>query len=272
MLFNANDHYNGVGMLSSIVDEFSARGQFSFTLKEVETPRNSSPAAIKAAIGRLQKKGQIAMPYRGFYVIVPPEYRVIGCLPAEQFIDDLMKYLEEPYYVGLLSAAEYHGAAHHRPQVFQVLVSRARRKIRCGKVLVEFIYRKNVADVATKKRNTPAGTIVVSTPETTALDLVGYERRSGGLDNVLTVLSELAEKIDAKRLLEMAASSPIAWMQRLGYLLDKLGEEKRANILAEYINEKNPARIPLVPALTTRGSKSNRRWKLLINATVEADI
>jgi predicted transcriptional regulator of viral defense system len=272
MLFNANDNYKGISMLASIIDEFSAKGRVSFTLNEVMTLEKSSPASTKAAIGRLQKKGRIAMPYRGFYVIVPPEYRVIGCLPAEQFIDDLMKHLEEPYYVGLLSAAEYHGAAHHRPQVFQVMASKARRKIRCGKVLVEFIYRKNVAEVPTGKRNTPAGTIALSTPEATAIDLVGYEKRSGGLDNVATVLSELAEKIDARRLLAIAKFSPIAWLQRLGYLLDILGEEERTRILAKYVHEKNPARIPLVPALKTKGAKSDRRWKLLVNATVEADI
>ena len=161
MIFNANDNYTRFGMLANIVDELSAKGRFSFTLKEVEALKDSSPSAIKTAIGRLQTKGRVAMPYRGFYVIVPPEYRVIGCLPAEQFIDDLMKHLGEPYYVGLLSAAEYHGAAHHRPQVFQVMVSKARRKIRCGKVLIEFIYRKNVTDVPIKERNTPAGTIVI---------------------------------------------------------------------------------------------------------------
>ena len=258
-------------MFAGIVDELSAKGQVSFTLDQVKTLTPSSLSAIKAAIGRLQKKGQIAMPYRGFYVIVPPEYRIINCLPAEQFIDDLMRYLKEPYYVGLLSAAEYHGAAHHRPQVFQVMASKARRKIRCGKVLVEFIYRKNLADVPTTERNTPAGTMVMSTPETTALDLVGYEKRCGSLDNVVTVLSELAEKIDAERLIEVAAFSPIAWTQRLGYLLDTLGEVEKAHRLAEYIKEKNPARVPLMPALTTRGSKSNKRWQLLINATVEAD-
>lgn len=258
-------------MLASIIDEFSAKGQVSFTPDQVEALRPSSPAAIKAAIGRLQKKGQIAMPYRGFYVIVPPEYRILNCLPAEHFIDGLMKCLREPYYVGLLSAAEYHGAAHHRPQVFQVMASKARRKIRCGKVVVEFMYRKNLADVPVTERNTPSGTMAVSAPETTALDLVGYEKRCGGLDNVTTVLSELAEKIDAERLIEVAAFSPIAWTQRLGYLLDILGEAEKADRLAKYVKERNAARVPLVPALTTRGSKSNRRWQLLINATVEVD-
>ena len=53
------------------------------------------------------------MPYKGFYTIVPPEYRTAGCIPPEQFIPDLMDYLGEAYYAGLLSVSEYHGAAHH---------------------------------------------------------------------------------------------------------------------------------------------------------------
>ena len=45
--------------------------------------------------------------------------------------------------------------------------------------------------------NTPRGTILVSTAEATAVDLVGYQHHAGGLDQVATVLSELAEHIDA---------------------------------------------------------------------------
>ena len=49
----------------------------------------------------------IADPNRGFHVVVPPAYRRLGCLRADQFIPDLMAHLGEPYYVGLLSAAKY---------------------------------------------------------------------------------------------------------------------------------------------------------------------
>lgn len=41
--------------------------------------------------------------------------------------------------------------------------------------------------------NTPRGTLVISTPEATALDLVGYPHRAGGLNQVATVLAELAD-------------------------------------------------------------------------------
>ena len=50
-----------------------------------------------------------------------------------------------------------------------------------------------------------------TTPEATAIDLVGYQRRVGGLNQVATVLSELAERLDAKRLVAAAETAPLPW-------------------------------------------------------------
>lgn len=83
------------------------------------------------------------MPVRGFYVIVSPEYRQMGCLPASRFIPALMQYLKEPYYTGLLSAGEFYGAAHQRPQAFQVVTEHSRPGIICDMVKADFIKRKS---------------------------------------------------------------------------------------------------------------------------------
>ena len=72
---------------------------------------------------------------------MPPEYRSLACLPADQFIPALMKRLNLPYYVGLLSAAQFHGAAHPRPQEFQVFLAKNRRSIQCGALRVAFLAR-----------------------------------------------------------------------------------------------------------------------------------
>jgi len=165
-------------MLASFVQDLAAKGRASFSLKDLKVLKDSTPVALKAALRRLRKKGEIAMPYRGFYVILPPEYRADGCLPPEQFIPDLMDHLGESYYASLLTAAEYHGAAHQRPQVFQVVVAKTRRSIQCGKMKVEFILRKNAAKIPTETRNTPAGVLKIATPEATALDLIGYVNHS----------------------------------------------------------------------------------------------
>lgn len=259
-------------MLAEFIQDLGAKGRSCFSFEDVENLKTSSPAAIKAALRRLQKKGWIAMPYRGFYVIVPPEYRAAGCLPPEQFIPDLMDYLGEVYYAGLLSAAEYHGAAHQRPQVFQVIVAKGRRPIKCGKMRLEFIFRKNAARIPTEPRNTPAGVLKIATPEATALDLIGYVGHCAGLDNVATVLAELAEKIDAERLRELAELSPIAWVQRLGYLIDLVGAREKAEGIAGYIAEKRPVRTPLAPAIGIKGARMDRRWRVFVNTQVESDL
>jgi predicted transcriptional regulator of viral defense system len=222
-------------------------------------------------LGRLAKQDLVASPARGFYVIVPPEYRSLRSLPADQFIPALMEHLGLKYYAALLSAAQYHGAAHHRPQVFQVALAKNRRPIECGSVRVSFIARKRIGDVPVQSFNTPRGTIMVSTPEATAVDLVGYEHHAGGLDQVATILSELAEQIDAERLVRAAKTAPVPWAQRLGYLMELVGASEKAAALKAYVREHARDATPLLPAAPNDDSKRSEDWKLYINATVEAE-
>ena len=165
-----------------------------------------------------------------------------------------MEGLGRPYYAGLLSAAQYHGAAHHRPQEFQVLLAKARRPIRCGRVRVAFIVRKRLEDVPVQSFNTLRGTVRVSTPEATAVDLVGYQHHAGGLDQVATVLSELAEQIDPENLAATAQTAPITWAQRLGYLLDQVGAGEKAAGLRSYVAAAARQAIPLLLGASRAGT------------------
>ena len=230
-----------------------------------------SSAASKLALGRLVKQGKVASPGRGFYVIVPPEYRSLGCLPADQFIPALMEYRKLRYYAALLSAAQYHGAAHHRPQEFQVAVAGNRRPISCGSVRASFIARRSLAAVPLVRFNTPRGTVLVSTPEATAVDLVGYERRAGGLDNVATVLSELAERIDPQRLVTAAQTAPVSWAQRLGHLLERVGAADKVIALKAYVRRTGRQITALLPAAAHEHASRSDDWRLWINADVEPD-
>ncbi len=270
--FKRSIFYSEADMYTGFIDELVAKGRFCFTIDDIKKLTNGSQQTIRVALYRQQKKGELVMPHRGFYVILPPEHRSRGCLPPEQFIPDLMEYLRETYYVGLLSAAEYYGAAHQRPQVFQVIVAKSRRPLRCGKVTVQFIFRKNAAKIPTQSRNTPAGIIKIATPEATALDLIGYVKHCAGLDNVATTLTELSEKIEVKRLIEIAELSPIAWVQRLGYLFDRIGEQEKASVLTDYLIKKHPSPTALIPTITMKGSKKDDRWQIFVNADVESEV
>ena len=259
---NASDH----------IMELAVKGRYHFSTGEFARATGSSVNAARASIRRLRKKGLVATPYRGFHVIVPPEYRSIGCLPADQFIGQLMEHLEISYYVALLSAARYHGAAHQQPQVFQVIVKKNRPPIECGRVRVNFVSRRNIDEIPVVPFNTPRGPVLVSSPEATAFDLVGYSAHTGGLDNTASVLTELSESIDPKRLMSVAALSPAPWAQRLGYIFSVIGAEEHADALADYIAQSSHENVSLDPAGSRVGTVREARWKLFVNALLEPDL
>jgi predicted transcriptional regulator of viral defense system len=106
----------------------------------------------------------------------------------------------------------------------------------------------------------------VSSPEATALDLVGYAHHAGGLSQVATVLSELAERIDPEKLAAAARTAPVAWAQRLGYLLEHLGSAAKTPALKEYVREEAKQSTALLPKARRARSRRNKGWKLYINA------
>jgi len=231
----------------------------------------SAPAA-RVALNRLSHQGLIASPARGFYVVVPPEYHSLGCLPADQFVPALMDRLGLRYYVGLLTAAQYHGAAHQRPQEFQVCLERNRRSLDCNRVRVAFFARKRLKDVPVQSLNTPRGTLVISTPESTALDLVGYQHRAGGLNQVATVLAELSERLDADKLVAVAGTAPPAWSQRLGFLLERVGASEKAASLKAWVRSHARDFAVLQPEAPRDDSARDAEWKLYLNAVVEPEL
>ena len=256
----------------SLIASLAASGRYHFSADEARASLGGSAAATKLALNRLAKQGLVASPARGFYVIVPPEYQRLGCLPADQFIPALMDRQGLRYYGGLLSAAQYHGAAHHRPQEFQVALERTRRPISCGSVKVSFFARKRIADVPVRSFNTPRGTILISTVEATAVDLVGYADHAGGLDQVATILSELSEQIDPQLLLAAAKTAPLPWSQRLGYLLELVDAGDKAAALKTYVGEHARDATPLLPAAPRSDADRSPDWKVYVNAAVEAEI
>ncbi len=253
------------------IDSLAATGRRHFTTQAAIETIGGSEDAVRAQLRRLKKQGRIASPMRSFHVIVPPEYRRLGCLPAEHFIDQLMEYLDEPYYVALLSAAERHGAAHQRPQSLEVMVPKNRPSVECGQVRVVFVARGDLERMPLSTFNTPNGYIKYSTPEVTALELVGYPQYAGGLNNIATVLEELCEEMTPDRLIEAAKLNPIGWSQRLGYLLELLNEQELAVALMPFVTENANSYIPLRRSEDVTGATRDAKWKVIVNVDVEPD-
>lgn len=253
------------------IEMIQMNGRLIFTIEDVIQALNKSVTAVHAQLRRLKAKGHIAMPQRGFYVVVPPKYRRLKCLPPDLFIPHLMNYLGEPYYVSLLSAAAYHGASHQAPMAFQIMTARSRRDVECEGVRVSFSARHDVELTSVIERETPTGALRVASAAATAIELVGYPERCGFLDNIATVLAELAESIDDTLLVAEAERAPIAWVQRLGYLLALVDREDLATQLDELLAKRQLFTVALAPWLKMEGVPRDSRWQVAINTEVEPD-
>ena len=218
--------YDRRSTLSGYVAGLLSTGRTTFTSDEAEQALGVGHGAFLDAAERLQRRKALFNPRQGFYVVVPPQFASWGAPPPAWYIDTLM-YREGPaYYVGLLKAAELHGATHQAVMEFQIVTEKRLPRICAGRSMIVFYFRKDMEAVTMgiEDRKTDTGAMKVSSAALTALDLLRYPQASGGMDNVATVLSDLGRKIDPEQLavLSKVVARPV--VQRLGYLLDHLGD------------------------------------------------
>lgn len=261
------------------IKSIRTEGRHAFTRDEAISHLGISSNAFSCGMYKLKKQGDIISPAKNLYVVVPPENQSIGCLPADELVPILMKHWDLEYYVCLLSAALYHGASHQKPQIFQVMTNKQLKPMQCGKVKIEFIYRKTLENLPTQKKVAKTGYLIVATPELTAMDILLYPRHAGGLNHVATILSELIETIDLEKLIELVRNSKEkAWIQRLGYILEhieSMDPEKQSRIvelLYQYISREPRYFVPLASELSVKEKNRDLRWKIIENTTIESDL
>lgn len=259
--------------LPAFVDGLQAVGRYTFLRSEAVAELGCTEENLKKAVQKLVVKRRIAVPRRGFYAIVPLEYRAAGAPEPSWFLDDLMKHLKRSYYLGVLSAAEVHGAAHQRPQETQVVVGLSERPILVGRARIRFLVKQHHERAACTEIKTRTGTMRVATPETTALDLLRYVHAAGSLSNVATVLAELAERINPGRMVKAAkVDGELAHVQRLGYLLDLVGARRLAGPLGKWLATRDAKIVRLRPDLPMEGAKTDQRWRVVVNDEIEVDV
>ncbi len=247
-----------------------------FTLEELKERFDSySFSALSLALNRMVKKGKIVSFHQGFYLIIPPDRMSKKILPPTLFIDSLMQYLGRDYYLGLLSAAAVYGAQHQQAQECFVFISKPplRTKSKNG-VKINFIVKNNFPQVGIDKISTETGYVKVASPELTILDLVKYQNKIGGINRAALIIEELLEEVDAekfKKLIEAKVFS-VATLQRLGYLLEKLGLHNLADLLFLQLGDGEYFPVPLRSNLRANGYPVNKKWKVIENVKIEFNL
>jgi predicted transcriptional regulator of viral defense system len=258
------------------VEDLPKKGVITFSIEEVYKLFPAiSKRGIASALLRLTTKGKILSAWKGFYVIIPIEYAHKGIVPPVVYINQLMEYLKRSYYIGLLDAAAFYAAAHQRPQIFTVVTGlpSVRASEKKG-VKVKFITKKNIPTSLLVQKKTKSGYVFVSSPELTALDLILYEKEIGGLNRAATVLNELAEELNFQKVTaSLFDNTPVAVIQRLGYLLEVLDYMELADDLLRKIKEAGIAfrKTALKAGKDSEDCDYNAKWKIIINEEIEID-
>ena len=252
--------------LNDFVDGLQRNGRYTFTRVGAASALGLKSETLTKALQRLARVQRICQVQRGFYLIVPIEYASSGAPPADWFIHELMNYIGLNDYVRVLTAAAIHGAAHQRPQEYQVVVPVSHRTVRAGNFRIRFFRYTASNLVTTENRQTYTGDIPVSTPEATALDLVRFGKRIGGVDAVLTVLEKLGESMNPDALLSAARTERVRGIvQRLGWLLDHAGWERHTSELAIWLAQQKPTRVVLSASVPNRRGRVSTKWKVIEN-------
>ncbi len=266
--------------LSGYVSGLLSAGQVAFTAEEAERTLGIEHGAFLDAAERLQRREALLNPRQGFYVVVPLQHASWGAPPPAWFIDALMRREGHAYYVGLLKAAELHGATHQAVMEFQVVTAKRLPRIRAGRSTIAFYFRKDMKAVAagTENRKTDTGAMKISSAALTALDLLRYPQASGSLDDIATVLSDLGREIDPEQLAALSAAVERPIVQRLGYLLDHLGHDGLTGPMLEALRARGPLswaelarREALDPDFAPELRQRDLRWRISVRRLPQID-
>lgn len=251
-----------------------SNGRYAFTIDELLTVIPKSIRNIRKDLDRLKGKGEIVNIRRGFYTILPPEYQNMGVIPIDYYIGELMNYMSKTYYVGLYSAAMYHGAAHQQPQEYFVIVQSPKpRKIKSDVFHINFSEKKNFPQFGIEEKKTETGYIKISNKELTFLDLIYFEQSIGGFSRIISILNELTESMNLLKMKEVVKNDfPTSTFQRAGYIAENiLYNDKLAAIFENKLAKVKPATVLLKSSAEQIGDR-DEKWKVIINVQIDSDI
>mgnify|MGYP006284043627 FL=1 len=110
--------------------------------------------------------------------------------------------------------------------------------------------------------------MICSSPESTAFDLLRYQKSIGGIRAILPLLKGLSNHLDGPTLGELAPLFNEPIVQRLAFLLDFLEKRELCESLSRWLVYCVPRKVPLVPEKPSQG-KLDPKWKIIINEQVD---
>jgi len=261
--------------IAEYINELLSREEYSFSWEELMQNSTRTKDSLTNELSRLVDKKRVLNLRKGFYLIIPPRYSKLKTLPISLYIDKLFKYLSKDYYVGLYSAAKFHGASHQQIQKDYVIASMpSNHNIKKEGIAIDFFNITNWPKNNIIKKKSDAGYFNVSSPGLTMVDLVHHHLKIGGLNRMMAIIEELTEELNIDDINDLLSWYPYkSTIQRVGYLLQHLEiESSLIDPFHNYLESKRYFPVLLSPKKDQKAGKVDNIWKVDVNLELESDL
>ena len=261
--------------VSDYIKQLQSYEEYAFSVDELRKNSTAPETTLKKEITRLVEKEEIINLRHGFYLIIPPRYKSLKKLPIQLYVEKLFSHLNKPYYVALYSAAGFHGASHQQTQKDYIITTTpALRDIKKGNLILRFFNAKKWSEKNIIEKKSDAGLFKVSSPALTAVDLIYYHHKIGGINRMLANIEELAEEIT-----EADLSNLLSWysnkstLQRLGFILEEQQIDRiKSDLIFDSLKSSKFYPILLSPKKGQKAGSTGNRWKVDVNLKLESDL
>jgi predicted transcriptional regulator of viral defense system len=248
---------------------------YSFSLDEIANVTAGSSNSLKFELLRLSEKGEIVNLRKGFYLIITPRYSTAKKLPLQLYCEKLFKHLDRNYYIGLFSAAKFHGASHQQVQRDYFITEKPKlNNISKDTIDIRFFTTTNWSVKNIQQKKSDAGIFKISSPALTIADLIHHQTKLGGINRMLASIEELTEELTESDLSELLSWYPNkSTLQRFGFLLEELGmEDKFQEMIYSELKAKNFYPVLLSPKSKEKPGAVDNKWKVDVNVKLESDL
>lgn len=246
---------------SKLLSRLSSKGKKIIEISDIKDSLDVTYKNAKKIASDLKKKGWLDRLQRGKYIIVPLEAGEKGTFTEHEFL--IASELVSPYYVGFLSALNFHGLTEQTPMSTFVATTKRARNRTIHSIPYYFVTLKGGKFFGIKEYSVAGKAVRISDPEKTLVDCLDHLEHCGGIEQVVNGLKE--ETYDLEKLVRYSVRSGNgAAIKRLDYLLNLLGRNI-PDSLEERLKDNYSRSYSLLDSTKSDRGKYSSEWMLRIN-------
>ncbi|MFW6128563.1 MAG: type IV toxin-antitoxin system AbiEi family antitoxin domain-containing protein [Halobacteriota archaeon] len=245
---------------SFLLSKLSSRGKRIIEIKDIENALNTNYKNAKKTASELERKGWLDRLSRGKYLIIPLEAGERSYYTEHEFL--IASRLVSPYYIGFLSALNFHGMTEQTPMtVFIATTKRVRNRTVHG-ISYSFVTLKKSRFFGYREYAVTNKAINISDPEKTIIDCMNHLEYSGGIEEVV---KGLKNPLNLEKLVDYAIRMGNgAAIKRLHYLLHTL-EYPIPEGLERHLKDNYSRSYSLLDPTRPDKGNYNSTWMLRLN-------